>query len=114
MDFFLSARQELRLKLQWVGIKAFEDKFYEIPETPGDLEEIAKPGTDPDDFSISSLNFQLRYRWQIAPLSDVFLVYTKSGFDETTDASFSRIFRNAWEDPLGEQLVLKLRYRVGS
>lgn len=114
MDFFLSARQELRLKLQWVGIKAFEDKFYEIPETPGDLEEIDKPDEESDDFSISSLNFQVRYRWQIAPLSDVFLVYTKGGYDETTDVGFSRLFQNAWEDPVGEQLVLKLRYRVGT
>lgn len=114
MDFFLSARQELRLKLQWIGIKAFEDKHYLIPETPGDLEEIEKPNTEPDDFSISSLNFQVRYRWQIAPLSDIFLVYTKNGLDDTTDASFSQLFRNAWNDPLGEQLVLKVRYRVGT
>ncbi len=114
MDFFLSARQELRLKLQWVGIKAFEDKFYEIPETPGDLEDVDKPTDESDDFSISSMNFQLRYRWQIAPLSDVFLVYTKNGYDETTEQSFQRMFQTAWEDPLGEQLVLKVRYRVGT
>ena len=114
MDFFLSARQELRLKLQWVGIKAFEDRFYEIPESPGDLEEIEKPGEASEDFNISSMNFQIRYRWQIAPLSDVFLVYTKSGYDDATEASFSRLFENAWEDPLGEQLVLKVRYRVGT
>ena len=114
MDFFLSARQELRLKLQWVGIKAFEDKFYEIPEIPGDLEEIDKPNEESDDFSISSMNFQIRYRWQIAPLSDVFLVYTKFGFDDTANASFNQLFQNVWEDPLGEQLVLKVRYRVGT
>lgn len=114
MDFFLSARQELRLKLQWVGIKAMEDKFYQIPERPGDLTEIEKPNAEPDDFNISSMNFQVRYRWQIAPLSDVFLVYTKNGYDETTDANFSRLFRNAWEDPISDQLVLKVRYRVGT
>jgi hypothetical protein len=114
MDFFLSARQELRLKLQWVGIKAFEDKFYQIPELPGDLEEIEKPTDESEDFNISSMNFQIRYRWQIAPLSDVFLVYTKTGYDDTADASFNQLFRYAWEDPLIDQLVLKLRYRVGT
>ena len=76
--------------------------------------EIEKPTEESDDFSISSMNFQIRYRWQIAPLSDVFLVYTKVGYDDTTDASFSRLFRNVWEDPLGDQVVLKLRYRVGT
>lgn len=114
MDFFLSARQELRLKLQWVGIKAFEDRYYEIPEVPGDLQEIEKPTEASEDFSISSMNFQVRYRWQVAPLSDVFLVYTKNGYDQTTNESFGRMFQTAWEDPLGEQLVLKVRYRVGT
>jgi len=114
MDFFLSARQELRLKLQWVGIKAFEDRFYEIPDTPGDLVEIDKPDAEADDFTISSMNFQVRYRWQIAPLSDLFVVYTRNGYQDPQRASFQELFENAWNDPLGEQLVVKLRYRVGS
>ena len=114
LGFFFNARQEVQLKLQWVGIKAFEDRFYRIPDQPGDLLEIDKPGNDSDDFSISSMNFQIRYRWQIAPLSDVFVVYTRSGFDETPDKSFEQLFDSAWEDPLGEHLVLKLRYRLGT
>jgi hypothetical protein len=114
MDFFLTARQELRMKLQWVGIKAFEDRFYQVPETPGDLIEVEKPNEESDDFTVSAMNFQVRYRWQIAPLSDLFLVYTRNGFDDTVPASFSELFENAWNDPLGEQLVLKVRYRLGS
>jgi hypothetical protein len=114
MDFFLSARQELRMRLQWVGIKAFEDRFYVIPETPGDLIEVEKPGEEPDDFNISALNFQIRYRWQIAPLSDVFLVYTRNGQGNSVPASFSKLFSNAWNDPIGDQLVFKLRYRLGT
>ncbi|MEM8769144.1 MAG: DUF5916 domain-containing protein [Pseudomonadota bacterium] len=114
MDFFMTARQELRLGLQWVGIKAVEDRFYRVPDQPGDLIEVDKPNEESDDFNVSALNFQVRYRWQIAPLSDVFVVYTRNGFDTTPDSSFQQLFRNAWNDPLGEQLVLKLRYRVGS
>jgi len=114
MDFFLTARQELKMKLQWVGIKAFEDRFYQIPETPGDLIEVEKPDEESDDFTISALNFQVRYRWQIAPLSDVFVVYTRNGFDDPERASFRELFRSAWNDPIGEQLVLKVRYRLGT
>jgi hypothetical protein len=96
MDFFLSARQELRMKIQWVGIKAFENRFYQVPELPGDLIEVDKPNATPDDFTISSMNFQLRYRWQIAPLSDLYLVYTRNGYDDTPRANFSELFENAW------------------
>ena len=32
-----------------------------------------------DDFAISRMSFQARYRWEIAPLSDLFFVYTRGG-----------------------------------
>ena len=114
MDFFLSAKQQFKLAFQWVGIKAFEDKFYEIPESSGDLIEIPKPDEETDDFAVSSLNFQARYRWQIAPLSDLFVVYTRFADDELPMDSFSNILEESWQDPLADQLVVKLRYRLGS
>ena len=114
MDFFLSARQQFKLAFQWVGIKAFEDKFYEIPEQSGDLIEVEKPDAETDNFAISSLNFQARYRWQIAPLSDLFVVYTKFADDDLPLDSFSGIFEESWNNPLGEVLVVKLRYRLGT
>ncbi|MEZ5558410.1 MAG: DUF5916 domain-containing protein [Pseudomonadales bacterium] len=114
LDFFISAKQQFRVALQWVGIKATEDRFYSIPLKPGDLVEIAKPDAQTDDFSISQMNFQARYRWQIAPLSDLFLVYTRNGLEEPVSASFGDLFQNAWQDPIGDQLVVKLRYRLGT
>lgn len=114
LDFFLSAKQQFRLALQWVGIRADEADFYLIPERAGDLIEIAKPPGPSDDFTVSQLNVQVRYRWQIAPLSDLYLVYTRNGLKDPQEASFGDLFEQAWRDPLGDQLVLKLRYRLGS
>ncbi len=114
MDFFLSANQQFKLAFQWVGIKAFEDKFYLVPEDPGDLIQIEKPDEETDNFAISSMNFQARYRWQIAPLSDLFVVYTKFADKDLPMDSFSNIFEEAWQQPLVEQLVVKLRYRLGT
>jgi len=114
LDYFINAKQELRLAMQWVGIRAIEDKFYTLPEDSTDLVEGPKPPGETDDFSISQLTFQIRYRWQIAPLSDLFIVYTKGAKSETDLASFGDMFQDSWDNPIGDQIVIKLRYRLGS
>ena len=115
MDFFLSAKQQFRMSFQWIGIKAFEDRFFLVPDDPGNLIRIDKPDPESDSFSVSSLNFQARYRWQIAPLSDLFIVYTKFASDNDLPLdNFSEILDQAWSNPIANQLVVKLRYRLGS
>lgn len=115
-DFFFTARQQLRASFQWIGIRAFEKDFYQIPNQPGELIPVSKlAGAPSDDFQISNLNFQIRYRWEIAPMSDLFVVYTKNGYitDEFSE-DFRTMAENAYRDPVSEQLVIKLRYRLGS
>lgn len=116
LDYFITARQQLRASMQWVGIKAEQAEYYQIPTDDGFLERQPILPTDPSrDFSISNLNLQLRYRWEIAPMSDLFVVYTKNGNirGDNTD-SFGGIFDEANDMPVAEQLVIKLRYRFGS
>ena len=114
LDYYPTAKQQLRLVVQWVGINAFEERFYTLQSDPGRLIEGPKPAGPTDDFSISTLNFQVRYRWQIAPLSDLFIVYTKGDSRRVDHDSFGDLFQRSWEDPLADQLVIKLRYRLGS
>ncbi len=116
MDLFLTAKQQLRLSVQWVGIKASAQDLYQIPIGDGTLVQITNGITVPTfDFTISRLTTQLRYRWEIAPLSDLFLVYTRGSnlpnrqFDE-----FGDLFHDALTDPLVDQFVIKLRYRFGN
>jgi hypothetical protein len=114
MDFFFSAKQQLRLSLQWAGVKADQDKFWQVPIGDGDLEPRPPPA-EPEDFAISNMNLQIRYRWEIAPLSDLFIVYTKSSdLDNPVGRSFTDMFKDAYDEPLAEQLVVKLRYRFGN
>jgi hypothetical protein len=115
-DLFLTARQQLRFTLQWVGIRATEDSFYLVPERPGSLLKREQPDGRSDDFSISTLALQFRYRWEIAPLSDLFVVYTR-GSDMRgggTEEPFGELFTTALREPVTDQLVVKLRYRFGS
>ena len=120
VDYFISARQQLRLSLQFVGIKAKEQDFFLIPGKPGNLDAISKPtgaGFRPSyDFSKAQYSFQLRYRWELAPLSDLFLVYTRQADRGAllSDEGFPEIFQDAWDAPLANVLVLKVRYRLGS
>lgn len=118
MDYFITARQQVSMALQWVGIEAIEDEFYYLPSHLAtknrDLIKVAKPAGPTDNFGLSQLNFQLRYRWQIAPLSDLFIVYTKGDNKRSALMAFDEMFENSWDNPLGSQLVVKLRYRFGS
>jgi len=50
----------------------------------------------------------------MAPLSDFFLVYTLNGRYEVTDDSFDELLSSAFDDPIVEQVTMKLRYRFGS
>ena len=113
-NYFINAKQQLSINLQWVGIQAHENEFYVIDADNYRLNEINKPYEESDNFSISDLNIQLRYRWQIAPLSDVYLVATKTGSHRKQLTAFSGLFDDTMDNPLSDQVILKIRYRFGS
>ena len=114
LNYFATAKQQLSLNLQWVGIQANEDKFYIINSDNLNLIETTKPAGDSDNFSISQLNIQFRYRWQIAPLSDLYIVATKTGSNRSTLTSFNELYEDTMDNPLSDQIILKIRYRFGS
>ena len=102
--------------MQWAGIKANEQDYWEIPPGDGEPVMIARPIADANaDFGISQLSVQFRYRWEIAPLSDLFIVYTRgSKLVNGGEDDFEDFFRDALTEPLVDLFVVKLRYRFGS
>jgi hypothetical protein len=116
VDGFLTARQQLRLQLQWVALRAREQRRFVVPLRRGELERASLPaGAGADDFAVSDLVVQLRYRWNLAPLSDLFVVYNRGGrLQDFALQDFDALLSEAFTDPFGEQLVVKLRYRFGS
>ena len=113
-EYYISARQQLKFSLQWVGIKAQEKDFYRVPDRAGDLIEVVKPPGPPDSFSLSQMALQLRYRWEIAPLSDIFVVYTRQVDEGSRLKSFSETFSDGYDNPALDALIFKIRYRFGS
>ena len=116
MDYFINSRHQLRLTFQWAGIRAKEQKFWEVPILPGKMVSRTKSvNAQTDDFTISRMSAQLRYRWEIGPLSDLFVVYTRgSNLDDDLSTEFSDLFKRALREPLVSTFVVKVRYRFGS
>ncbi|MEY3668585.1 MAG: hypothetical protein RL572_2125 [Pseudomonadota bacterium] len=114
LDYFINAKQQLRFSLQWTGIKAFENRFYQVNAARVDsLMETGDVTAGSDDFAISRMSFQARYRWEIAPLSDLFFVYTRGGnLARTFEDDYAGMFEHAWLDQVVDNWVVKLRYRL--
>ena len=116
MNLFFSAKQQLSFSLQWVGIQAAGQRLYTPPPEGGDLIPVGDEDTAANaDFTISRLAIQLRYRWEIAPLSDLFVVYTRgSNLPNRGYDSMSNLFEDALDEPIVDRFVIKLRYRFGN
>ena len=113
-DYFINARQHIRASFQWVGIQAIEEENFTLPLFSHRL--IRKQGVASAErsFSVSQLSLQLRYRWEIAPLSDLFLVYTRLVDSTGPIKPFKNIFTDSYQQPFENLFVVKLRYRFGS
>jgi hypothetical protein len=102
--------------MQYNGLKAFEDRFWQANTSSVEsLAPVAKPNTEPDDFVVSRMTFQARYRWEIAPLSDLFLVYTRgSNLPRDTFDTYADLFAQTWNQPIVDFFAFRLRYQLGS
>ncbi len=115
MSYFVNARQQLLMAFQWVAINAEAQRFYRMANTPDFLVPMDRTPTPTDDFSLSRMSLQLRYRWEIAPLSDLFVVYqSRASLAGIDDRSFGDLFSDTVDETIGENLAIKLRYRFGS
>src|SRR5690606_9331468 len=108
LNWTMGDRQELRVKLQAIGMDArLRQAWRTLPDgTPVPVDEPV------DDFSLQNLGFQVRYRYEIAPLSDLYIVYGRGGYmyDEFARDE-ARQLADAFSLRDSEQLVVKVSYR---
>lgn len=108
VNWNIGNRQELRVRLQALGLDARLLQAYRVT---GDMR--AMPVGDPvSDFSVRQLGFQIRYRYELAPLSDLYVVYGRGGYalDPRFEEAGSQ-FGRAFDLRDSEQLLVKLAYR---
>lgn len=113
-NWFFAAGHQLGLTMQWVGVQADGDGFYRVPEGDGDLIPTT-PNRPNYDFTASLLTLQARYRWEIAPLTDLYVVYNRGNtLPNQVDADFDELFEEAIQQPIIDYLVVKLRWRFSN
>ena len=109
-NILFSPRQDLRIVWQFNALDANATEVLLLDES-GEFE----PGTaDPQtvDFAISSLTGQIRYRYEFAPLSELYLVYSRGGgFYGQSDEGLSDLWQASLDEKETEQLFAKFRYR---
>ncbi len=108
-DWYPSSRQEVRLKFQWVGIDAEQVESYQL-NSNGSLQLSSSAASN---FSISDTALQVRYRYQLAPLSDIFLVYSRGGYfaSDDGDEGAKTLLYEGWDGVQVESIIAKIRYR---
>ena len=109
LNWFSGNRHEIRLKSQFVALQA-DDPQSLISDNGGylyDSDDLIKP------FTQGVVSFQVRYKYEIAPLSYLYLVYSKGGtsYDEDEDYSKSDIFNQPWNNPSDEVYSIKFRLK---
>ena len=108
MNLTMGDKQELRVKLQAIGMDAPAVDAWRV-QADGRPVKTAEPI---DSFSLYTLGFQVRYRYELAPLSYLYVVYGRGGFQQkefSDDAA--GLLQDSFRLRDDEQLVVKFSYR---
>ena len=109
-DWSIDGHQELRLKLQAIGLDAGLRGGYVVAANGRAVASDEPVGS----FGVRNLGLQIRYRYELAPLSYLYVVYGRGGYalDDLRRDTFSQ-FGNSFALRDDEQLLVKLDYRFG-
>ena len=109
-SWYASSRQELRMKIQWLGLGAEAHQAFDVA-ADGTPVPIA---TLPSNFTVSTLGLQLRYRWEFRPQSEFYAVYSRGGDGslDDRDESLHAQLRRAIDQTNTSLFYVKLRYRI--
>ncbi|TXH75170.1 MAG: hypothetical protein E6Q88_03695 [Lysobacteraceae bacterium] len=108
--WLIDTRQELRVRLEATGLDADARRSWRVG--PGGRPLPALDAVE--NFGLRNLAFQIRYRYELAPLSNLYIAYVRGGsLFESGVGPFDAIdeFRDALELRDSEQILVKISYR---
>ena len=109
MNWFKGNKHEIRLKSQFVALQADNPRSL-ASDTNGYLRQS---NNEVKSFTKGIASFQIRYKYEIAPLSYLFVVYSKGGddYNDETDRGTSSILKSPWQNPSDELFSIKFRLK---
>ena len=110
LNWFRNNKHEIRLKSQFVALKA-KNPISIFSDSNGYLYRGSETVSS---FNTGVASFQIRYKYELAPLSYLYLVYSKGGRvyeEEEENKSQSELFRQPWENPNDEVFSIKFRLK---
>lgn len=110
LDWIPAPRHELRVKWQWIGVDAELRRAYRT-DAAGNLLPTADPIAP---FTVNNLGLQVRYRYELGPMSELFLVYARGGFDfvDSDERGVNDLFGDMTDVRDADQFLIKLRYKL--
>jgi hypothetical protein len=110
LNWFPAAHHELRVKLQWLAIDAYDPQPLRI----GASGRLIESDDEVRSFEVNNFGLQIRYRWTFAPQSDLYVVYGRGGisFEEGQSRDgLGGLLESAADLRDSDQLLVKARYR---
>jgi hypothetical protein len=108
MQWIIGAKQELRIKMESIALDAHALQGWTLA-ADGEPQRV---GDGLNDFSLRNLGFQIRYRYELAPLSNLYIAYVRGGFGfRDEDQEVGGLLGDAFSLRDDEQLFVKLSYR---
>ncbi len=109
MNWFKGNKHEIRVKSQFVALQADNPRSL-ASDTNGYLRQS---NNEVKSFTKGIASFQIRYKYEIAPLSYLFVVYSKGGddYNDETDRGTSSILKSPWQNPSDELFSIKFRLK---
>lgn len=108
VNWFPAEKNEVRLNAQWLTIDADSGQAYHI----GTRGRLVKDDETLDDFAKINFGLQVRYCYEIAPLSDLYVVYSRGGLEtiNNPDQGTLELLGDSTSLRKSDQFLVKLRY----
>lgn len=111
--WLIGDKQELRVRLEALGLVGEAKQAWRVA-ADGSALRANTPADAIEDLAVRNLGFQVRYRYEFAPLSYLYVAYVRGGSlaDEGRGPySVGDEFSGAFDRRDSEQLLVKLSYR---
>ena len=109
LDWFIGDRQEIRVKGKIYGIKGKRPRPYRV----NNYGYLGSSEDEINSLELSETAFQVRYKYQFAPLSDLYIVYTRGGkYSNIQTSQFEKIYSGSWSNQNLDKFIVKLRYKL--